>query len=411
LLHERKLLDLFQSTTSGRARNGREIRRLERSATNQAAVDISLSKQLGRVVGLDAAAIQQRHLGRLRLSRLELATQECVNSLSLLGRSGLAGADRPDRLVSHHDLNQLRTQGVNDRLHLTRHHGLGLPCFAFGQRFTHTDNGCQAVSQRSLGLVGDQLVALKVVAATLRVPHDGVLRTKFANHRPRLGDVDAAVSGAGRTTADVIRYALWLIGPAPEVRTVSSAFYLCVPAFRGAPDSALEGEVLTFTDCAVVPTPTAEQLADITIAAAEARRRIVGDEPRVALLSASTKGSGGSAGSIATVREALRLVQERAPGLVIDGELQADAALIADVAERKAPGSVVGGRANVLVFPSLDAGNIAYKLTERLAHAPAIGPILQGLAKPVSDLSRGADADTIFHVAVVAALQSRSAAP
>lgn len=238
----------------------------------------------------------------------------------------------------------------------------------------------------------------------------------FANYLLRVGDVDAAVGGAVRTTADVIRYALWLIGPAPAVRTVSSAFYLCVPPFRSGADAGTglangEGEVLTFTDCAVVPTPTAEQLADITIAAAEARRRIVGDEPRVALLSASTKGSGGSAGSIATVREALRLVQEREPGLAIDGELQADAALIADIAERKAPGSSVGGRANVLVFPSLDAGNIAYKLTERLAHAPAIGPILQGLAKPVSDLSRGADADTIFHVALVAALQSSSAAP
>jgi len=144
----------------------------------------------------------------------------------------------------------------------------------------------------------------------------------------------------------------------------------------------------------------------MAIAAAEARRKIVGDEPRVALLSYSTKGSGGDGASIATVQAALALLKQRAPFLAVDGDLQADAALIADVGTRKAPGSPVAGSANILVFPSLDAGNIAYKLTERLAHAKAIGPILQGLAKPVSDLSRGADADAIFHVAALTLLQS-----
>jgi phosphate acetyltransferase len=251
------------------------------------------------------------------------------------------------------------------------------------------------------------LVDLRSKSALTRESADRLSRDPlvFATYLLRTGVVDASVAGAVRVTSDVIRYALWLIGTAEGVRTVSSAFYLVVPKFRGdGGDGATE--VLTFTDCAVVPNPTAAQLADITIAAAAARRRIVGDEPRCALLSYSTKGSGGDEGSIALVREALACIREREPGLAVDGELQGDAALISAVADRKAPGSPVAGRANVLVFPNLDAGNIAYKLTERLAHAPAIGPILQGLAKPVSDLSRGADADTIFHVAALTALQA-----
>lgn len=214
------------------------------------------------------------------------------------------------------------------------------------------------------------------------------------------GDADGSVAGAVRTTAEVLRAALWLIGGAPGVRTVSSAFYMVVPPFRGA-----EEEVLTFTDCAVVPAPTAEQLADIAIAAADDRKRIVGDEPRVGMLSFSTRESG-TGPSVALVRDATGLVRARRSDLVVDGELQGDAALIREVGDRKAPGSGVAGRANVLVFPSLDAGNIAYKLVQRLAHASAVGPIIQGLAKPCSDLSRGAVPDDIINVAAITALQA-----
>ena len=217
------------------------------------------------------------------------------------------------------------------------------------------------------------------------------------------GEADGCVAGAERTTADVLRAALWLVGPARGMTTVSSAFYMVVPPFRGTDE-----EVLTFTDCAVVPAPTAAQLADIAIAAADDRRRIVGDEPVVAMLSFSTRGSG-TGPSVELVRDAVALVQARRAGLAVDGELQGDAALIQSVAERKAPGSAVAGRANVLVFPSLDAGNIAYKLVQRLAHASAVGPVIQGLARPCSDLSRGAVSDDIINVAAITALQASDA--
>jgi phosphate acetyltransferase len=214
------------------------------------------------------------------------------------------------------------------------------------------------------------------------------------------GHADGSVAGAANTTGDVIRAAIYGVGAAEGIRTVSSSFYMVVPPFRSG-----ETEVLTFTDGAVVPDPTSEQLADIALAAAEARPRIVGDAPRVAFLSYSTAGSAQGPG-VEKVREALAIFRRKAPHVPADGELQVDAALIEAIGSKKAPGSPVAGRANILVFPDLDAGNIAYKLVQRLAHAEAIGPLLQGLAKPCNDLSRGASVDDVVNTACLTSLMA-----
>jgi phosphate acetyltransferase len=222
----------------------------------------------------------------------------------------------------------------------------------------------------------------------------------FASLMVAAGDADGSVGGAANTTAETVRAALHAVGGAPGIRLVSSVFIMALPDRSFGHDG-----LMAFADCAVNIEPSPVDLAEIAIATAASTRVLLGAEPAVALLSFSTKGSGAHK-QVELVKEALRIVRERAPDLNVDGELQADAAIVASVGASKAPGSPVAGKANTLIFPSLAAGNIAYKLVERLAGAAAIGPFLQGLAKPANDLSRGCSADDVYNTAVITALQS-----
>jgi len=218
----------------------------------------------------------------------------------------------------------------------------------------------------------------------------------------RSEDADGFVAGASTTTRDVAKAAIYCIGPADSIPTVSSSTILILPhKDLGA------GGVFVYADAGIIPDPTADQLCDIARASVRMARLLFDDEPpRVAMLSYSTKGSGGSGKSIQKVQEATKLIMEREPKLLIDGEIQVDCAVVPEVAARKDPKGKIRGRANIFIFPNLDAGNIAYKLTERLAKAYAIGPVLQGIRRPASDLSRGCDSQAIVNAVAVTALRS-----
>jgi phosphate acetyltransferase len=212
----------------------------------------------------------------------------------------------------------------------------------------------------------------------------------------RKGEADGFVAGSVNTTGDVLRAGIQIIQMAPGISSVSSSFVMVLPEFQEVKD-----KIFIFADCAVIPDPDAAQLASIAVSSAKTMQDLIGQEPKVAMLSFSTKGSAEHE-LVDKVREATEVAKELKPDLKIDGELQADAAILPGVAQKKCPDSPIGGDANVLIFPDLNSGNIAYKLVQRLAKAEAVGPIIQGLAKPANDLSRGCSVDDIVNVVAIA---------
>ena len=275
--------------------------------------------------------------------------------------------------------------GEPDEIRSTaRHHGIDLPASVELIR-------PQDVAERYVGPLCELRKAKNLLPQMAR--DQLTSRVMLGTMMLALGEVDGLVSGAEHTTADTIRPALQLVRTAKGTRLVSSLFFMCLP-----------DQVLVYGDCAVNPDPDAEQLAEIAIQSADSARAF-GIPPRVAMLSYSTGGSG-SGGDVEKVRRATELARARRPDLAIDGPLQYDAALIADVARSKAPGSAVAGRATVLIFPDLDAGNMTYKAVQRSAHVVSIGPMLQGLARPVNDLSRGCLVEDIIYTVALTAIQA-----
>lgn len=245
-----------------------------------------------------------------------------------------------------------------------------------------------------VALRGSKGVTREVAAEQLKHPlYLGAVMVKA-------GDADGEVSGAGSPTSEVLRPALQYVKTAPGIKVISGTFIMRIP------DSMFgENGLMLFADCAVHPNPSAEELAQIAVVTGHTARNLVGIEPKIAMLSFSTKGSA-SHEMVDKVVEATRLAQEMDPSLQIDGELQADAATVPGIAAKKAPESKIAGRANVLIFPSLNVGNIAYKLVQRMAHAQAVGPVLQGMASPVNDLSRGCSVDDIVDLVAITACQA-----